>query len=535
MKSYSILFIFLLIGMLTSCTEEWLEITPKNEKTEATFFQDEDDAIAAITAAYVPVKMAGLFANDIQFFYYSFDNFIKHENATWETFTFQANASRIPNVYYDLCRGVFRCNYAIMNIQDLELEKEIKSRLIAEAKFLRAFYYFYQTIIFNEPPLVKDEVFKEYGVQRPNSPRSDFYQAIIEDLEEAIEVLPLDYPDTQVGRATRGAALALLGKAYLYKASYAPSANVSEDYTNAQKYLKQVMESGVYDLSMPQGTDSADYVNAYLCNFSYRDLKAGDNVYKAEYNQESIFEAPFNQDPNMENNRPWWPGITNGGSLIFMYFGPVDSWLNIAPQAEFVARFEKAESHPAGLEYDPRRAATFFFEGDYVGFSPIRNDDIYFDPKYHTKPHITNGVGLRKYYFPLHEDNGSRWPFNYPNNWRVLRYADVLLMYAEASYMLNQPGEARLAINKVRERAGMPVYENDGEIGPEVIMQERDVELGGECIHFHDLVRWSMMESPWVDIESVIPHFKKGKSEFMPIPLNEVLAMEGLLKQNPGY
>ena len=299
---------------------------------------------------------------------------------------------------------------------------------------------------------------------------------------------------------------------------------------------EDVIDLGIYDLMMPQGTDSADYVNAYLCNFAYKDLTAGSNVYKSEYNQESIFEAPFNQDPNMENNRPWWPGITNGGSLLFMYFGPIDSWLNIAPSMEFLQEFEKADAHPAGLVFDPRRAATFFFDGDYVGYSPVRSAHIYFDHNYHTKPHITSGFGLRKYYFPVHEDNGSRWPFNFPNNWRVLRYADVLLMYAEASLMLGQPGEARWAVNLVRERAGMSQYENDGDISPEVIMHERAVELGAECIHFHDLVRWNMMASPWVpDIEDEIPYFQKGKSEFMPIPLNEVLAMEGLLKQNPGY
>jgi hypothetical protein len=536
MEKYGFLILLVFLVFSSSCSEDWLEITPKNEKTEATFFLTEDDAIAAITAAYVPVKMAGLYANDIQFFYYSFDNYITHENATWETFSFQANTSRIPNVYYDLCRGVFRCNYAILNIQEMEMNEDLKNRLIAEAKFLRAFYYFHQTIFFNEPPLIKDEIFREYGVQRGNSPRSDFYQAIIEDLNDAIEGLPVSYPPNDLGRATKGAALALLGKAYLYKASYAPAENVQEDYTNARNNLKEVIDLGVYDLSMPQGTDSADYVNAYLCNFSYRDLTVGSNTYTAEWNIESIFEAPFNQDPNMENNRPWWPGITNGGSLLFMYFGPTDSWLNIAPHIDFVNEFEKAENHPGGLKFDPRRAATFFFDGDYVGYSPIRRMDIYFDPTYNLKPHISNGVGLRKYYFPLHEDNGSRWPFNYPNNWRIIRFADVLLMYAEASLILNQPGEAKWAVNRVRERAGMPGYESDGEMNPEVIIHERAVELGAECIHFHDLVRWNMMQNPWIpDIENEIPYFVIGKSEFMPIPLNEVLAMEGLLEQNPGY
>lgn len=529
--------VIVLLFVSISCSEDWLELTPRNEKTEATFFLNEDDAIAAVTAAYVPGKMAGLYGNDIQYLYYTFDNYITFENATWETFSFQANTtSRITNLYYDLCRGVFRCNYAIINIRTMDnLDEDLKKRLIAECQFLRAFYYFWQTKSFNEPPLVRDEVFKEYGIIRGNNTREEFYAAIIEDLEEAIEVLPLSYPSQQVGRATKGAALALLGKAYLYKASYAPANNVSEDYANARDYLKQVIDLGVYDLSMPKGTDSSDYVNAYLCNFAYRDLTDGVNPYKSENNIESIWEIQYNQDPNMEDNRPWWPGVTNNGSLLFMYFGPVDSWLNIAPRREFMLQFESVENHPGGLRFDPRRAATFWFPGDYVGFSPLTGE-VYFDPKVNTKSHIGEGIGLRKYYYPLHEDNGSRWPFNYPNNWRAIRFADVLLMYAEACYQLGETGNALIALNRVRNRVGMPEYQSEAEITPAAIMHEREVELGAECIHFFDLVRWNLMENPWVpDIENVIPYYTVGRTEFLPIPLNEILAMEGLLEQNPGY
>ncbi|MCK5135575.1 MAG: RagB/SusD family nutrient uptake outer membrane protein [Bacteroidales bacterium] len=293
-------------------------------------------------------------------------------------------------------------------------------------------------------------------------------------------MLPETYDNDNTGRATRGAALALLGKTYLYQQKWA----------QAIEYLGIVIDLGVYQLSMPAGTDSIDYVNAYLCNFTSEAMPGGDgSTYTAENNCESVFEIQNNDDP------------------------PID--------------------HPAGLKYDPRRYASVFAEGDTIenreGFHYYNEP---FDSTRHVNVQIGQGYQVRKYYYPLHSA-GPDAPYNDPNNWRYLRYADVLLMYAEAEYHLNGSTPVAIdAINQVRARAGMPGVT---QVTPEVIIHERDVELGLECLRFHDLVRWSLLPEPWVDPVVMVSGYVAGKNEYLPIPIEEITKSEGLLKQNPGW
>jgi len=106
-------------------------------------------------------------------------------------------------------------------------------------------------------------------------------------------------------------------------------------------------------------------------------------------------------------------------------------------------------------------------------------------------------------------------------------------MYAEAEYHLNGSTPAAIdAINQVRVRAGMPGVTD---VTPEVIIHERDVELGLECLRFHDLVRWSLLPDPWVDPVGMVSGYVAGKNEYLPIPIKEITHSEGLLEQNPGW
>lgn len=539
MKNIYIIIILSLV--IDACSEDRLEVIPKNQATEANFFRDVQDAEAAVIAAYVPLKSSGLFGRELQWYVYAFDNHTLHENASLETFGLTGTSSHEKNVYYDLCRGVFRSNYAIINIREMEdIDPVKKNRLIAECQFLRALYYFYQTTIFNEPPLIRDEVFTTYGVTRGNSPRAEFYAAIEKDCLEASNHLPAVYSDPDsLGRATKGAAYALAGKAFLYKTSHEPDADVSNDYEKAKEYLKKVIDLGVYELSKVQGDnpDSVDYVYAYLCNFTYNDLEADDQVYAAENNKESVFEIQNNHDPAIERNA-WYPGITAGGSLMFRFFGILPpSYNNLSASALLASLYEQTANHPAGLQFDPRKYGTLYLPGDFVGIIDGAEgpEAIYFDPDKHLNSQINEGYGVKKYYWPLFPDNGSNWPHNDPTNWRLIRYSDVLLMYSEACFQLGEVTEARLALNEVRNRAGLPLIDNNGEFTKEDIIQERAVELGAEIIHFWDVVRWGMLADPWVDSEAEIPFFTKGQNEYMPIPVDEILAMDGKLKQNPGY
>jgi len=509
--------------VLAGCSEEWLEIEPQNVLTSSQFYRNDADALAATTSAYDPLHSVGLYALNYQFIFYSHDDRILIEFPLWNDLMFKSSEqSRIFPMYEYLFRGVYRTNMVLENVPGIDMDESLKQRLVAEAKFLRAFYYFNLRIFFNEPPLVLRVIKVVEESKLPNTPAAEIWAQIEADLQDAIAVLPETYGTDDVGRATKGAALAMLGKTYLYQ----------QKWEQATETLGQVMDRGVYQLSMPAGTDSIDYVNAYLSNFTPEAMPAGDGgTYQAENNSESVFEIQNNGDPT------WWNkyigGYGTNGTMLSAYFSII-GWRNIAPTSEFVDQFEEAPvDHPAGLKYDPRRYASVYAEGDTI--ETREGLDHYnepFDPTKHVNLIISQGYQVRKYLYPLHSESLDS-PYVDPNNWRVIRYADVLLMYAEAEYQAHgSTPVAMAAINQVRARAGMPPVT---EVTPEVIMHERDVEFGLECTRFHDLVRWSKLPTPWVDPADMVSGYVTGKNEYLPIPLPEITKMEGLLKQNPGW
>ena len=514
-----------MIMVLAGCSEEWLEIEPQNQLTASLFFRNEADAIAATTSAYDPLHSIGLFALDMQFMFYAHDDRVLWEKPYWNNLMFNSSEKKIFEMYEYLFRGVYRTNMVLENVPGVDMDESLKERLLGEAKFLRAFYYFYLRILFNEPPLVI-KVIKTFEESKlPNTPAAEIWAQIELDLKDAIAVLPETYGSNNTGRVTKGAALALLGKSYLYQ----------QKWDEAVEYLGKVMDladQGIYGLNMPIGTDSIDYVNAYLSNFTPQDMPASNgSLYKSENNIESVFEIQ-----NSDDERGWNVYIggygTNGTSLS-AYFSII-GWRNVAPTAEFVSQFENAPTdHPAGLTYDPRRYASVFSEGDTIEFREgLAHYNEIFNPVKHVNLIIGQGYQLRKYYFPLHSESDNS-PYVDPNNWRVIRYADVLLMYAEAEYHLH--GSTPLAVsalNEVRTRAGMPAVT---EVTPEVIIHERDIELGLEILRFHDLVRWSLLPSPWVNPADMVSGYVVNKNEYLPIPLAEITKMEGLLEQNPGW
>ncbi len=508
--------------VLASCSEEWLEIEPKNELTTSIYYRHEADAIASITSAYDPLHSFGTYAITIQYVSYAHDDRVLWEKPYWNDLMFKSNESRIENIYMYIFRGIYRVNTALENIPGIEMDETLKERLLAEAKFLRALYYFHLRVYFNEPPLVLEVIKTFEEAKLPNTPAAEIWAQIETDLLDVIPILPEAYDAANTGRATKGAAMALLGKTYLFQ----------QKWPQAEETLGQVIDLDLYHLSMPVGSDSIDYVNAYLCNFTPEAMPgSGGTSYMAENNSESIFEIQNNDDPT------WWNayigGYGNNGTLLSAYFSII-GWKNVVPTAEFAAQFEEAPlDHPAGLKYDPRRSASVFSEGDTIeNREGLQYYNVPFDPSKHSNLIITQGYQMRKYYYPLHSKSPDS-PYIDPNNWRYIRYADVLLMYAEAEYHMNGSTPVAVnAINQVRARVGMPAVT---EVTPEVIIHERDVELGLECVRFLDLVRWSQLPTPWVNPADMVSGFVTGRNEYLPIPLVEITKSEGLLKQNPGW
>jgi starch-binding outer membrane protein, SusD/RagB family len=534
MKSKYILAVLLSIFLL-GCSDDFLDVELKNDLGVDSYYKNKEHALAAITSCYDPLKGRGMFGNTYQYVLFALDDRMINENASLNEFNFTANSTFIGgdplnfSIWDYLYRGLFRTNLALRHVPGIDINEEdpagfpLKERLFAEARFMRSVYNFYLVMHFNQPVFLDFPAY-DLAANYTNSPPSRFWDQIETDLTYSIQHLPeqSQYASKDLGRATKGAAKALLGKSYLFQQRWA----------EAESVLNQVITSGQYKLSMPKGNDSIDYVNAYLANFTAYDLPASDGSnYRSEWNSESIFEINYaNSNENIINE--WNPGFQTDGSNFSRYFG-VNGFRNVVPKAEMAEVYEiTPEGHPTVK--DPRFSASLFKRDDVMDALNPQNTSFYnrpFRPRVHTNASIDQGYGLKKNVYPVHNDP-VYGVGNDPNNWRLIRYADVLLMYAEACYHTGNTDAGLNALNQVRQRVGLP--DRDA-LTPAYIIHERDVELFGECLRYPDMVRWLMLPTPWVTPEQIHPNFQTGQHEFFPIPEVEVVRLGGSLQQNPGW
>jgi hypothetical protein len=454
-------------------------------------------------------------------------DFTIHENSGLENLDGSQASSHYTYVY----RGVAACNKLLSELPGIEIrDKNLKERYYGEIYFLRGLYNFYGTILFKEPPLLLEDVLNDPPeTQYGNTPREQIYPAIAKDLRNAIKRLPEQYPEEDIGRATKGAALAQLGKFYLY----------IQEWDSAYHYLGKVKELGIYELIQPQAETPEDYIEAYRSNFCPVDRNVKNRVYKAENNKESVFEVQYTNNPQHWNK--YLPGYGNDGSMMHAYFG-INGWRNIVPTKAFVnEHFKDLPSHPVGLTKDPRFYASIYVNGDTIETNPRNTDETWiFDHQSDANLGIWQGYGQKKYLFPVHQLPTT--PYDDPNNWRLIRYADVLLMVAEAAFQLGKNDEAANNLNMVRARAGLPGIDA-ASISKEDIIRERNVELCFECSRALDIIRWSGAydinpgndvsgEDEWSDPESLINNFVADKHIFLPFPQAEININGGKLKQN---
>lgn len=387
----------------------------------------------------------------------------------------------LQNVWRWNYAGVTRANY-IMEFKD-NIDFAGKDLIIAQTRFLRAFYYFELVKFFGDVPLIVD---RRLGVDEvteiPRSPRSEVYAQIESDLIAAAE--DLQVMPSRKGEVSQGAAKSLLGKVYLYQGKNAEAAAV----------LQEVINSGVYSL-IP------DYNDLFKVS--------------SEGNSETVFDVEYSGLEGgsygclicLEGNAgPGFQGIRQ-------YEGPVygDGNSYNLPTQNLYDAFDPA---------DPRREATILDIEAFIAAQP--------DPSAIT--YAIGGGGHTGYYnnkyikrqgeFGL-PDNDLTSPVNY----RVIRYADVLLMAAEALYQTGDAGTAQTYVNQVRARVSMP----DITLGSvEDIWNERRLELSCEGHRFFDLVRTGKAASS-------IEGFQSNKNELFPMPQIEIDLAGGNWSQNTGY
>jgi starch-binding outer membrane protein, SusD/RagB family len=320
-------------------------------------------------------------------------------------------------------------------------------------------------------------------------------------------LLPTTYDAVNRGRATRGAAYALLAKAYMQQQKYDAALTPLE-------WLVEGEGSNIYDL-----------VPDYRDNF----------MITAENNVESVFEWQFELNPSENHDDDVDPRTDNlnYGTSVSQFFGPSGvGWSDGEAQRWVVDEFME-ETTFAG-DRDPRLAASFLF--DYTDEDGPSETMIYgktFEERY--------GVDNKRVWFRKFQND--HWKdfegYNSPNNWRYIRYADVLLMYAEALNAEGSTAEAYQYVDRVRERAGlealstaMPGLGEDQFL--EQLKHERLLELSGEGHRWNDLARWGDLSKDLEDRDPGFATFDAGKDELLPIPQQE-RDINPALDQNPNW
>ncbi|WP_276372097.1 RagB/SusD family nutrient uptake outer membrane protein [Chryseolinea sp. H1M3-3] len=485
-------FLYVLL-LLTSCSD-FLEKPLQGELTQETFPRTENDALLATNAMYNMLRSSGFHQGLFPILDIMSDDARKGSNpgdgastvGTYDNFTHIPTESSLNTWWSTLYEGVKRANVVIEKVPLIEMDAALKARYIGEAHFIRALIYFDLVRAWGDVPLVTT-VTPERGMER--TPAGEIYDFIEQDLLLAIDALPekSQYGSADAGRATKGAAKGLLAKVYLFE----------NDFLNAERYALEVINSGEYDL---------------MSSFEDANSKAG------EFGDESVFEIgalPFE-------------GLGNGGNQYANVQGvrgtPNRGWGFNRPSLDLQNSFETG---------DPRKEATIIFLGEVLDGITIGGDGGTPDELRDANNNLLEiECYNQKVWTP-----GSDVPTQHDHNKRILRYADVLLMAAEALNENGKPGEALLYLNEVRERARegnvsvLPeITSTDKTLLRDIIQEERRHELALEGHRFWDLLRTGKAQEVLGPLG-----FIAGKHELLPIPQSEMDLTNNTWEQNPGW
>ena len=488
--------------LLPSCTTDFLELKPRGTMLETNFYQTEEELMEALVATYDVLQWGGtngwtmtlglLNAASDDTYAGGSDASDQPNWVAYDQFTLDPFIGPQLGLWQKYYSGIYRANLLLEKIGDApdDIPSSFKARSIAEAKFLRAYFYFDLVRFFGNVPLIAaplgaDEIYTQVQV-----PASDIYAQIELDLNDAINSfdLPETLPGEELGRVTRGAAKALLGKVILYQ-------NDEGRMGEAAAIFDDIINSGLYALES-----------------NFADIFRSTN----EFGVESVFEINYS-----DNQRGGWGNFGNGteGNYNVQFFGMRDY---VGPlYASGWSFCPVTEKLVALMENDPR------FEHTIIDGQALRDQGASY-----TEGFQNTNYFIRKYAGLQDERALDGEPaLNWINNIREIRYADVLLMGAETHARSGSDATALGYLNQIRARVSLQPYPAlSGQNLLEAIYQERQLELATEGHRFFDLVRTGRAAAELGD-----QGFVTGTHELLPIPQTEIDITEGALQQNNGY
>lgn len=492
MKNLKTIFSLFAFIIVLSCSDDFVYVDSEDLNSED-FFNSEQQYQEALVAAYDYLQTTAKF---YQFAEIASDNTLcGGESATDSPYIQQIDDmihsavgqgdGGLRTMWQWMYEAVNRCNY-IMEFKD-KTDFANKTSVIAQTRFLRAYYNFILVKWWGDVPMLVDKRIQfgeQFDIDR--TPKSKVYDLIEADLIFAAANLP--YIQSQTGRATKGAAEALLGKVYLYQ----------DEFPEAAVALESLINNGPHRLLTPE---------------EYPEMFERDN----ENNIESVFEVQYSDIEGgsfdcfqcLEGN---YSVYFNGPRGFVDSTGKFDAGYSFnVPTQEVVDAFEAGD-----LRYE----TSILDMAQYIIDNP--------GSSWSGAGYEQTGYFNRKYIARKGDLNIGDAALTNPDNYRAIRFADVLLMAAEALAEEGQFSQARIYLNMVRNRAQLPDVFTSGDNLINDIYKERRVELVGEGHRFFDLVRTGRAAQE-------IDGFQTGKHELFPIPIEEILLTGNRWNNNPGY
>lgn len=535
MKTRIYILFVLLIGV-AGCDDALLDSKPTDSLNDAIFWKTGSDAVNAVNALYPFLPGIGEIHWDIMS---DIGHVLAPSNvmATIEKGEHDANTDRFSSEWNNQYRGIRAVNYFLENVdrvaeEDPSVTDEFTRRLKAEARFIRAMLYTRLVMLFGDVPLVTSSLTLEESNQVTRTDAQQVWDFIESELTEIANDLPVQYTGSDIGRITRGAAHAFKARAMLY----------AERWEKAAAAARNVMDLGIYSIHP-----------------SYEKLFS----YGAQNNSEVILDRQYAQDVQSHN--------------FFGQYAPkgMNGSVGICPTRTLVDAYQTINglSIDEDPEYDPLNPyANRDPRLDYTLFIPAFSDDVpgeimYNGQEYDPRPgsgtadeverdyqRTKTGFNTQKYVNPEDMDDRA----NCGTNFILIRYADVLLMYAEAKIEAGQiDASVYDAINEVRTRPDVnmpPVTEGKSQAElRSIVRHERMIELAMEGLRFFDLRRWRTAHNVMQGAIQGMRYIRSGESEvktltyagvvrffnperdyLWPIPQQEIV-LNPNLTQNPGY
>ncbi|RXK86657.1 RagB/SusD family nutrient uptake outer membrane protein [Filimonas effusa] len=492
--------------MAGSCNKQ-LDLVNPNVPTITVYWRDAADAMAGTTAIYNSLIQDGTYMrmypalNDGRG-----DDF--YGDSPWGdlvqvgSFVIPTTSGPIAWVWGAHYQLVWRSNQVLENVPKITMDEALKTRLLGQAHFLRGLAYFNLACMYKIVPVITAPPASSTEFYPATAKEDVLWKQITDDFAAAKEMLPVTYaglsgPDAgQTGRATRGAAAGMLGKAYLYRKNWQEAANEFQKIING--------DYGTYSLM-------ADYRD------NFKEIN--------ENNAESLFEVQFGQPDQVggtvmnyggEPNANWKQVSSTGRTYAMDGYGYSD----FLPSRWIYNEYKKEKTTDG--KSDPRLLATI------ASYEPDDNSTQVYGRAW---PHAQTAIYPRKY-----THDGLNWPGNDDQensgiNYRVLRFADVLLMHAEALNELNRTAEAYPFIQRVRTRAKLPDLATVRPGMTQVQMRdqlahERALEFAIESIRINDIIRWGWLydAGKLAELKTHDNDFNTWKAgkEYLPIPQGEL-------------